>query len=407
MNPIRPRAVPGDIAMRRHLSPSCAAFAALALSAAASAAGEPFRIAPGDSLSVSIYGQPDLSGVHRVREDGVVALHLVGEVPVAGLSAREAGLALEAAAEAAFQGSASVIVDFAAYADVYVVGDVGRPGAYAFTPGLTVVKALALAGDGARSETAGAVSETRVNDERRLLLTAQMRSQQAQAAIGAIDAELARLDGAAPPPAVPPEAAEAVALQERLIGSRREVLESALEGAARQKALAAEEADLLRQRGEIVARQLAATEAVLRDIDSLVARGLARRERQQELAVDVDDFRRDSLDVAAFEARARQTAANAESAAAVATNRYREALVEERIAAVRALETATIDFATSLEFLQQYGSPADIAPALGPIERRFEIIRGDETSAAEEKTPLRPRDVLRVTMVMPEAAPSR
>jgi protein involved in polysaccharide export with SLBB domain len=377
------------------------AFAALA---GLPAAAESYRVSPGDSLTLSIFAQPELSGEHRVREDGVVALHLIGEVPVAGLTLTEVSEAVAKAAERVFGARASVIADIAAYPDIYVIGDVTRPGAHPYAPGLTVIKALALAGDVRRAPILEEDAGRRILDERRRLLLASSRVDEAQASIAVIDAELARLDagGAAALVSAPktdlPDPGDRLAQQTALIDARREVAARAVDGAARQQKLAVDEAELFNQRNALVARQLEITEQNLRDVDDLVARGLVRRDRQLDLSLSADDFRSDSLEIAAFEARARQVAANAENTAAVSVSRYRESLIADRIAAARGLDAAMIEVATSREFLEANGDVAGAVGSLGRPVLRYEIVRDGVTTPAEEGTALRPGDVLRATL---------
>jgi hypothetical protein len=129
-----------------------------------------------------------------------------------------------------------------------------------------------------------------------------------------------------------------------------------------------------------------------------VARGLVRRDRQLDLSLSADDFRSDSLEIAAFEARARQVAANAENTAAVSVSRYRESLIADRIAAARGLDAAMIEVATSREFLEANGDVAGAVGTLGRPVLRYEIVRDGVTTPAEEGTALRPGDVLRATL---------
>lgn len=48
------------------------------------------RIQPGDTLSIAVRGQADLSGTYVVRENGTVLQPIIGEVPITGLSEAEA-----------------------------------------------------------------------------------------------------------------------------------------------------------------------------------------------------------------------------------------------------------------------------------------------------------------------------
>lgn len=373
---------------------------------AAAAVAEPYRVAPGDSIALSIFGQEDISGTRKVREDGTITVHLLGEVQVAGKTLQEVSEAVAAAAQRAFETSASVIAEIDAYRDVFVIGDVARPGAYAFSPGLTVLQTLALAGGTLRGAPLDANNGREVVEERRRLLLARARIEETEATIAAIDAELSRLDAdeetflAISVEEMSPEApgGDNLAQQNALIEARRGVVKRAVDGAERRRRLATEEAEILRQRDELVLRQLEMTEANRRDIDTLVERGLARRDRQLQLSVEADDYRADLLEIATFEARARQTVAEAENTSTIAVGRYRQELRENRIAATRALSAARIEFATSRDFLQAQGEVVSATPDLAPLAPRYEIIRNGQTIAADENARLHPADVLRATL---------
>src|SRR5206468_930718 len=47
------------------------------------------RLVPGDRITVTVFGQPDLSGVFQVDGEGNIELPLIGAVPVRELTLRE------------------------------------------------------------------------------------------------------------------------------------------------------------------------------------------------------------------------------------------------------------------------------------------------------------------------------
>src|SRR5260221_13028892 len=55
------------------------------------------QLGPGDSVSVQVYGQPDLSTTVYVGDDGTVSVPLAGNIQVAGLSPSQASSRIEAA----------------------------------------------------------------------------------------------------------------------------------------------------------------------------------------------------------------------------------------------------------------------------------------------------------------------
>ncbi|MEJ0015263.1 MAG: polysaccharide biosynthesis/export family protein [Acetobacteraceae bacterium] len=110
-------------------------------------APEPYALSPGDQVRIITFGEETLTGEFRVNESGNVALPLVGPIRTAGLNSAQ----LEVAVAAALQRSnlvrhPSVAVEIIAYRPIYVLGEVNRPGQYAYQPGMTVVTAAAVAG---------------------------------------------------------------------------------------------------------------------------------------------------------------------------------------------------------------------------------------------------------------------
>lgn len=54
-----------------------------------------YRLAVGDSITVNIYGEPEMSASQRLDVGGILRLPMVGEVKLGGLAVREAEEALE------------------------------------------------------------------------------------------------------------------------------------------------------------------------------------------------------------------------------------------------------------------------------------------------------------------------
>ena len=114
-------------------------------------------IAPGDMLDVSEFHTPEFHSTVRVSPAGTVTLPMVNEVKLAGLSEAEAARVI--AAELIDRGMLlhpQVFVLVTAYAgqDVSVLGEVGRPGVYAYTQHhrlLDLISAASGLGPGAGS----------------------------------------------------------------------------------------------------------------------------------------------------------------------------------------------------------------------------------------------------------------
>ena len=106
-----------------------------------------YHLGPGDQVRIITYGEDNLTGEFRVNDGGNIALPLVGAVRAVGLTSGE----LETAVAAALRHgnlvrNPSVAVEVIAYRPIYVLGEVNKPGQYAYEPGMTVVTAVAVAG---------------------------------------------------------------------------------------------------------------------------------------------------------------------------------------------------------------------------------------------------------------------
>lgn len=379
----------------RLLAPALMALAAFAFQPAFAQNKSDYLVAVGDQVEVSVYGKPELSGSFRVRGDGTIVLHLLGPIPVAGATFSEIEGEIVARAQEQFGSRESALVDITTFRDVYVLGTVQNPGAYEYIPGLNVVKAIALAGGYETLAEESTSTERDIDATRRRVLEAQNRLRFAQTELAAIERELARLDGV--------EVADLNASEDdlasdqvQLITLRRTLSERFTEGAERRRSLAIDEASLFEERRTLVDEQLAATEEQYTRVNDLVERGLARREQLLEVQVDLNDLRADALEAAAFEARARQTAANAESDYSVEQTQYRHALLRDKILVEERAAVERAELEASLAFLREL-SP-DAAQELGTeiLSTIYEIYRSGE-DAPERGTlssPLGPDDTL-------------
>jgi protein involved in polysaccharide export with SLBB domain len=106
-----------------------------------------YRIAPGDELALKFFYVPELNESVTVRPDGRIQLQLVGEVHAAERTAAELAAELKRVyAGSLRQPEVSVEVEKGfARQQVFVGGEVGRPGAQPLLPSLTVMRALIVA----------------------------------------------------------------------------------------------------------------------------------------------------------------------------------------------------------------------------------------------------------------------
>jgi polysaccharide export outer membrane protein len=111
------------------------------------AASGPYRLGSGDVIRLITVGDDTLTGEFRVGDSGMVALPMLGAVPAAGLTpdGLAAGIG-EALVKDNLYTAPSVSVEVTTYRPIFVLGEVSKPGQYAYQPGMTVVTAAAVAG---------------------------------------------------------------------------------------------------------------------------------------------------------------------------------------------------------------------------------------------------------------------
>lgn len=100
-----------------------------------------------DSLSVTVWKEPSLSGVVPVRPDGMISLVLVGDLPAAGRTPMQLAGDITAKLKKYIQDpNVSVVVMAVNSRRVFLLGEVGHAGPIPMTPGMTPLQALAAGG---------------------------------------------------------------------------------------------------------------------------------------------------------------------------------------------------------------------------------------------------------------------
>jgi len=104
-----------------------------------------YRLGPGDQIRITVFNEPDLTGPFTVGSQGTIAYPLVGSIRAGGLTIPEFTQALQTAL-GEYVRSPSVAVEITNYRPFFILGEVQRPGTYAYSANLTVPNAVATAG---------------------------------------------------------------------------------------------------------------------------------------------------------------------------------------------------------------------------------------------------------------------
>ena len=106
-----------------------------------------YKIGPQDVLDISVWKEPELTRVLPVRPDGKVSMPLLNDVQAAGLTPTQlASQITNSLKKFVTDPQVTVIVTQIFSQRVYILGEVGRAGAYPLLPEMTVLQALSSAG---------------------------------------------------------------------------------------------------------------------------------------------------------------------------------------------------------------------------------------------------------------------
>ena len=136
------------------------AIAAVTMATAATAQSDGYRIRVGDSLNIEVLEDSSLNRSLLVLPDGRISFPLAGDVMAAGLTVSQLKAALTGALASNFTSPPSVFVAVSSVSkaaassggggtrpmDVYLMGEVAKPGSYEVPRGTTVLQFLANSG---------------------------------------------------------------------------------------------------------------------------------------------------------------------------------------------------------------------------------------------------------------------
>ena len=106
-----------------------------------------YVIGADDSLQITVWQEPSLSGTFPVRPDGMISLVLVGDIPAAGLTPMHLAHDITVKLKKFIQDPVvSVVVAAVNSQRIYLVGEVLKAGPIVLSPGMTPLQAIAQAG---------------------------------------------------------------------------------------------------------------------------------------------------------------------------------------------------------------------------------------------------------------------
>lgn len=107
---------------------------------------ETYRFGIGDKLDITVFGEENLSKVYTVNDQGMISVPLIGDVRTAGLDIQQLEQRLENRFREGYLVNPSISVELVQARPFFIMGEVLSPGDYEYKTGLTIIKAIALAG---------------------------------------------------------------------------------------------------------------------------------------------------------------------------------------------------------------------------------------------------------------------
>ncbi|GGO64750.1 polysaccharide biosynthesis/export family protein [Bowmanella pacifica] len=108
--------------------------------------GENYRLGPGDSIEIKVYGEEELDLSTQLTDSGIINYPFLGALRLSGLTLKEVEVLIHDGLKGDYLINPNVYVGIVTYRPFYIHGEVKKPGAYPYQPGMTVNQAVALAG---------------------------------------------------------------------------------------------------------------------------------------------------------------------------------------------------------------------------------------------------------------------
>ena len=110
------------------------------------ALSQPYTLDAGDVLRVTVFDQEDLTNTYAVDKAGYIAFPLIGSVAARGKTSKQLESGIATKLRQGYLRSPDVSVEVDTYRPFFIMGEVGTGGQYTYVPGMTVQKAVAIAG---------------------------------------------------------------------------------------------------------------------------------------------------------------------------------------------------------------------------------------------------------------------
>ncbi|WP_265519665.1 polysaccharide biosynthesis/export family protein [Nitratireductor luteus] len=370
------------------------------------------RVAEWQTADASVREWSSISGDYTVGPSGSISMPFIGELPSAGKTTAQIATAIgdQLQQTLGLLSRPDASVEVAEFRPVFISGDIQTPGKYPYDPGLTVLKAISLAGGLRRASNEGLRVE-------RDYINAHGNHEVMAAERNRLIARRARLLAEAEGDAeidIPEELAGSadgkrlIANETTYMQTRKEHLERELSALDDLKNLLASEIESLGKKIATQNRQIQLLNKELEGIGGLSERGLVVNQRLLGLEGSIAELEGKVLDMETAELRARQDINRAQRDAATLLDDRKSEIAQQLQETEAQIEALNLQIAMYRGLMAE---AASLAPEVAirmdktAAEVSYLIVRtvGEETREidADENTAVRPGDVVKVDIVPP------
>jgi len=105
-----------------------------------------YLLGSGDKISIKVFGEEELSAEFSLSDAGTISYPFLGEIKAQDMTIGELSRRITKELADGYIVNPSVNIEVIGYREFYINGQVEKPGAYPYQPGLTLHKAVAMAG---------------------------------------------------------------------------------------------------------------------------------------------------------------------------------------------------------------------------------------------------------------------
>jgi polysaccharide export outer membrane protein len=105
-----------------------------------------YRLSTGDRIKILVYGEDDLTLETSLDDDGVINYPFMGEIAIEGMTVKQLEHKIYQHLQGDYLINPNIHVSIESYRPFFINGQVKKPGGYPYQPGLTLRRAIALAG---------------------------------------------------------------------------------------------------------------------------------------------------------------------------------------------------------------------------------------------------------------------